>query len=208
MVHPFLGPGGQPHEAARIHYAARQRSGGWPVATRAQQSERMRRIGVLMNNAADDPEGQARLAAFPQELPQLGWTAGRNVRIDCRWPAGDNERLRRGAAELVALASDVTVVSSPEVVAALIEASRTVPVVFTNVPDPVGPGFVDSLARPGGNVTGFMLFEFGLSGKWLELLKQIAPQTTRVALIRDPTAASGSPSSVSSRLRRRRSAWK
>ena len=163
----------------------------WPVATRAQQSERMRRIGVLMNIAADDPEAQARMTAFAQELAQLGWIAGRNVKIDSRWPAADNERVRRFAAELVALAPDVIVASSSQVVAALIEATRTVPIVFWNIPDPVGACFVNSLARPGGNVTGFLLFEYGLSGKWLELLKQIAPQTTRVALIRDPTVAAG-----------------
>jgi putative tryptophan/tyrosine transport system substrate-binding protein len=163
----------------------------WPVATRAQQSERMRRIGVLMNIAADDPEAQARMTAFAQELAQLGWIAGRNVKIDSRWTAGDNERVRSNAAELVALAPDVIVGSSSQVVAALIEATRTVPIVFAGIPDPVGAGFVNSLARPGGNATGFLLFEYGLSGKWLELLKQIAPQTTRVALIRDTTAASG-----------------
>src|SRR5262245_44007709 len=120
----------------------------WPLAARAQQRERMRRIGVLMNNAADDPEAQARMTAFAQELAQLGWIAGRNVKIDSRWPAGDNERVRRYAAELVALAPDVIVASSSQVVAALIEATRTVPIVFTNVPDPVGAGLVNSLARP------------------------------------------------------------
>jgi putative ABC transport system substrate-binding protein len=163
----------------------------WPLAARAQQRERMRRIGVLMNNAADDPEAQARMTAFAQELAQLGWIAGRNIKMDSRWPAADNERVRRYAAELVALAPDVIVASSSQVVAALIEATRTVPIVFTNVPDPVGAGFVNSLARPGGIATGFLLFEYGMSGKWLELLKQIAPQTTRVALIRDLTSASG-----------------
>jgi putative ABC transport system substrate-binding protein len=128
------------------------------------------------------------MTAFAQELAQLGWIAGRNVKMDSRWPAADNERVRRYAAELVALAPDVIVVSSSQVVAALIEATRTVPIVFVGLPDPVGAGFVNSLARPGGNVTGFLLFEYGLSAKWLELLKQIAPQTTRVAVIRDPTA--------------------
>jgi putative ABC transport system substrate-binding protein len=164
---------------------------GWPLAARAEQPERMRRIGVLLNNAADDPVAQARMTAFAQELAQLGWIAGRNVKIDSRWPAADNERVRRYAAELVALAPDVIVASSGQVVAALIEATRTVPIVFAGVPDPVGAGFVNSLARPGGNATGFLLFEYGLSGKWLELLKRIAPQTTRVALIRDPIAAAG-----------------
>jgi putative ABC transport system substrate-binding protein len=161
----------------------------WPLAARAQQGERMRRIGVLMNIAADDPEAQARMTAFVQELGQLGWIAGRNVKIDSRWSAADNERVRRHAAELVALAPDVIVTNSSQPVAALIEATRTVPIVFAGIPDPVGAGFVNSLARPGRNVTGFLLFEYGLSGKWLELLKQIAPQTTRVGVIRDPTVA-------------------
>jgi ABC-type uncharacterized transport system substrate-binding protein len=159
----------------------------WPVAARGQQPDR--RIGVLMNNAADDPEAQARMTAFVQGLGQLGWIDGRNVKIDSRWPAGDNERVRRYAAELVALAPNVIVASSSQAVAPLIETTRTVPIVFTLIPDPVGAGFVNSLARPGGNVTGFLLFEYGMSGKWLELLKQIAPQTTRVGLIRDPTVA-------------------
>ena len=163
----------------------------WPLAGRAEQRERLRRIGVLMNITADDPEAQSRITAFVQELGQLGWIADRNVKIDSRWSAADNERVRRHAAELVALAPDVIVATSSQTVAALIEATGTVPIVFTGIPDPVGAGFVDSLARPGRNVTGFLLFEYGLSGKWLELLKQIAPQTTRVAVIRDPTVASG-----------------
>jgi putative tryptophan/tyrosine transport system substrate-binding protein len=163
----------------------------WPLAGRAQQGERMRRIGVLMNLAADDPELQARTTAFAVELAQLGWIAGRNVKIDSRWTAADNERVRRYVAELVALAPDVIVANSSQAVAALIEATRTVPIVFAGIPDPVGAGFVNSLARPGGNVTGFLLYEYGLSGKWLELLKQIAPQTMRVGVIRDPTVASG-----------------
>jgi ABC-type uncharacterized transport system substrate-binding protein len=163
----------------------------WPMAARAQQGERMRRIGVLINLAADDPESQARMTAFVQELGQLGWIAGRNVKIDSRWGAADNERVRRYVAELVALAPDVIVTTSSQTVAALIQATRSVPIVFAGVPDPVGAGFVNSLARPGGNATGFLLFEYGVSGKWLELLKQIAPQITRVALIRDPTVAAG-----------------
>src|SRR5262245_47075173 len=161
----------------------------WPLAARAQQGEKMRRIGVLANIAADDPEAQARITAFAQELAQLGWIAGRNVKIDSRWTAGDNERVRRYAAELVALAPDVIVANSSQAVAALLEATSTVPIVFASIPDPVGAGFVNSLARPGGNATGFLLFEYGMSGKWLELLKQIAPQTTRVGVIRDPTVA-------------------
>ena len=147
----------------------------WPLAARAQQPERMRRIGVLINLAADDPQSQARLAAFQQGLQQLGWTDGRNVRIIARWGAGDADRIRRYAAELVALAPDVILATCSPALVALLQATRTVPIVFTCVVDPVGAGFVDSLARPGGNATGFTLFEYGLSGKWLELLKQIAP---------------------------------
>jgi putative ABC transport system substrate-binding protein len=161
----------------------------WPLAARAQQPDRMRRVGVLANIAADDPEAQARMTAFAQELAQLGWIAGRNVKIDSRWTAGDNERVRRYAAELVALAPDVIVANSSQSVAALLQATSTVPIVFAGIPDPVGAAFVNSLARPGGNATGFLLFEYGMSGKWLELLKQIAPQTTRVGVIRDPTVA-------------------
>jgi putative ABC transport system substrate-binding protein len=163
----------------------------WPLAGRAEQRERLRRIGVLMNIAADDPEAQSRITAFVQVLGQLGWIADRNVKIDSRWSAADNERVRRHAAELVALAPDVIVATSSQTVAALIEATRTVPIVFTGIPDPVGAGFVDSLARPGRNVTGFLLFEYGLSGKWLELLKQITPSVTRVAVIRDATITAG-----------------
>jgi putative ABC transport system substrate-binding protein len=163
----------------------------WPLAARAQQGERMRRIGVLMNLAADDPEGQTRITAFVQGLQQLGWTEGHNVRIDYRWGAGDAEHFRRYAAELVALAPDVILASNIPVVLALQQATRTVPIVFAAVTDPVGAGLVASLARPGGNTTGFTLFEFGISAKWLELLKDIAPGVTRVAILRDPTIASG-----------------
>jgi putative ABC transport system substrate-binding protein len=158
----------------------------WPLAAHAQQAERMRRIGVLMNTAADDPEGKARFAAFLQGLQQLGWTDGRNVRIDTRWGGGDTNRIRRYAAELVSLAPDVTLASATPAVAALQEATRTVPIVFVVVADPVGAGFVDSLARPGGNITGFLAFEYGLSAKWLELLKEIAPRVARAAVLRDP----------------------
>ena len=129
----------------------------WPLAARAQQAERMRRIGVLMTTAADDPEGQARLAAFVQGLQQLGWTDGRNVRIDTRWAAGNADDIRKYAAELVALAPDVILAPGSATVAPLLQATRTVPIVFVHVPDPVGAGFVDSLARPGGNATGFTL---------------------------------------------------
>ena len=157
----------------------------WPFAARAQQRERVRRIGLLINLAADDPESQARRAAFQQGLQQLGWTGGRNVRIIARWGAGDADQIRSSAAELVAIAPDVIVATSSPALAASQHATRTVPIVFTSVVDPVGGGFIDSLARPGGNATGFTLFEYGLSGKWLELLKQIAPGVTRAAVLRD-----------------------
>jgi putative ABC transport system substrate-binding protein len=159
----------------------------WPHATRAQQPERMRRIGVLMNLAADDTEGQARIAAFVQELRQLGWVDGRNVRIDYRWSAGDAERNRKYAAELVALAPDVMLGWG----ATIVQASRTVPMVFAQSIDPVGAGYVASLARPGGNATGFTQFEYGISAKWLELLKEIAPGVKRAAVLRDISTASG-----------------
>jgi len=163
----------------------------WPLAARAQQGEPMRRIGALMSTAADDPEGQARIAAFQHGLQQFGWTIGRNVRIDSRWPVGDSGRTRRYAAELVALAPDVILATGSAAAAPLLQATRTVPVVFVIVPDPVGAGFVNSLARPGGNATGFIQFEYGISGKWLELLKQIAPGVTRAAILRDPAISAG-----------------
>jgi putative tryptophan/tyrosine transport system substrate-binding protein len=163
----------------------------WPLAARAQQPNGVRRVGVLMNLAADDPESLARSTAFQQALQQLGWTAGGNVQIDYRWAGADVDRLRRYAAELVALAPDVILANGTPSVAALQAATRTVPIVFVNVADPVGAGFVHSLARPGGNVTGFLLFEYGMSAKWLELLKEIAPGVTRVGVIRDPSNASG-----------------
>jgi len=150
------------------------------------QSERVRRIGVLMNVAADDPDGQARLTGFLQGLQEFGWTAGRNVRIEYRWAPGEADR-RRYAAELVALAPDVIMASTTVSVAALQQATTTVPIVFAAVTDPVGQGFVASLRRPGGNATGFFLYEYGTSTKWLELLKEITPGITRVAVIRDPT---------------------
>jgi ABC-type uncharacterized transport system substrate-binding protein len=163
----------------------------WPVAARAEQSERMRRIGVLIPTAADDAEGQARMAAFLQGLAQLGWSEGRNLRIDTRWGGGDADLSRSYAAELVALAPDVILASGGSILTPLLQASRTVPIVFTIVADPVGAGLVDSLARPGGNITGFTGFEYSLSGKWLELLKQIAPGVTRAAVIRDPAIIAG-----------------
>src|SRR5215510_1522210 len=165
----------------------------WPLAAFAQQSERVRRIGVLAGAGldADDLDLQARIGAFEDGLKQLGWTNGQNVRIDIRVGAGDPERLRRSADELVALAPDVILATGASAIAPLLKATRTVPIVFTNVVDPVGAGFVDSLARPGGNVTGFVSFEYGLSVKWLEVLKEIAPRVTRVAVIRDPNISAG-----------------
>src|SRR6516162_10550771 len=163
----------------------------WPLAARAQQSGRMRRIGVLMSRAADDPQGQARLAAFQQALQQLGWSDGRNVRIDLRWGKNDADRARGYAQELVALAPDIFLAEATVSVAALQHVTRALPIVFAGVADPVGAGFVDSLSRPGGNMTGFMIFEYGFSGKWLELLKQIAPQVTRAAVLRDAANPAG-----------------
>jgi putative tryptophan/tyrosine transport system substrate-binding protein len=172
----------------------------WPLTARAQQrDERVRRIGLLINLAADDPESQARRAAFQQGLQQLGWTDGRNVRVIARWGAGDADQIRRSAAELVAIAPDVIVATSSPALAASQHATRTVPIVFTSVVDPVGGGFVDSLGQPGGNTTGFTLFEYGLSEKWLELLKQIAPSITRAALLRDaatPRIAAGQSAAI------------
>ena len=161
----------------------------WPLAARAQQGQRMRRVGVLM--ATGDPEAQARVTAFPQGLQQLGWTVGRNVRIDYRWGAVDADHSRRYAAELVALAPDVILAVASPAVAALQQATRTVPIVFVNIVDPIGAGFVDSLAQPGGNLTGFIAFEYVISAKWLELLKEIAPRVTRVAVLRDAAIATG-----------------
>ena len=159
----------------------------WPLAARAQQRERMWRIGVLMNLPSDDPESQARNAAFLQTLGGLGWIVGRNITIDYRWgtATGDLEQIRKSAAELVALAPDVIVAVGALNVAPLRQLTRTIPIVFTRVTDPVGNGFVESLERPGGNATGFALFEFGISPKWLELLKEIAPNVTRAAVVRD-----------------------
>jgi putative ABC transport system substrate-binding protein len=162
----------------------------WPVAARAQ--ERTRRIGLLSALAADDPESMARIAAFLQGLQELGWSVGRNVRIDYRWGASDADRARRSAAELVALVPDVILANGGSIMAPLQQVTRTVPIVFAAVADPVGSGFVASLARPGGNATGFANFEYGISGKWLELLKQLTPALKRVAVLRDPTVASGS----------------
>jgi putative tryptophan/tyrosine transport system substrate-binding protein len=163
----------------------------WPFAARAQQSERVRRIGVLMNMAANDPQGQARLAAFQQALQQLGWSDGHNARIDIRWHENDADRARRYAQELIALTPDIVLASGTLSVLALQRITRTLPIVFVGVADPVGAGLVDSLARPGGNTTGFMEFEYSLSGKWLELLKEVAPRLTRAAVLRDAANPAG-----------------
>jgi ABC-type uncharacterized transport system substrate-binding protein len=163
----------------------------WPLRLSAQQGERMRRIGAIVGAATDDQSVRARLAAFLQRLEELGWTEGRNVRIDFRGGAGDPDRIRRHVAELIALAPDVVLASGTATMSPLLQATRTVPIVFVNVADPVGAGFVESLARPGGNATGFIQFEYGMSAKWLELLKQVAPAITRVGVIRDPAVSAG-----------------
>jgi putative ABC transport system substrate-binding protein len=163
----------------------------WPLAARSQPGERARRIGVLMNLSENDPEAQGLVAAFREGLAQLGWIDGRNVRIDYRWSAGDLDRIRRYAAELVALPPEVILAYGGSTVGPLQQVTRTVPIVFVEVIDPVGAGFVMGLARPGGNTTGFSLFEFGIAGKWLELLKQITPHITRAVVIRDPSSPGG-----------------
>ena len=161
----------------------------WPLAA-AQPREQMKRIGILLPGTADNPVFQARLAAFYQELALLGWNIGRNVRIDTHWATADAAELRKHAEELAALAPDVILATGDSTVPPLLQATRTVPIVFPLAGDPVGAGFVDSLARPGGNATGFMLYEYGMGGKWLELLKEIAPNVTRVAVLRDPASPS------------------
>src|SRR5258705_12855543 len=158
----------------------------WPLAASAQQGERVRRLGVLTNLTEGDSEGQARNAAFREGLQQSGWIEGRNLRTEYRWTAGDPDRGRKHAEELVALAPDVILTTGSAGLVPLLQVTRTIPIVFTIVPDPVGAGFVDSLARPGGNATGFSQFEFGLSAKWLELLKEIAPGVTRAGVLREP----------------------
>jgi ABC-type uncharacterized transport system substrate-binding protein len=158
----------------------------WPIAARAQQGEQMRRIGVLMNTGADESESQARLAAFMQGLQQLGWAAGRNLRIDHRWSPGDLARLRKDAAELVALRPEVILAGVGPTTGVLQQVTRTIAIVMAQGIDPVGNGYVDSLARPGGNTTGFIQFEYSLAGKWMELLKEVAPGTTRVGVLREP----------------------
>jgi putative tryptophan/tyrosine transport system substrate-binding protein len=163
----------------------------WPLAASAQRPERMRRIGVLLPATADNPDFQARVGAFLQGLQQAGWSIGQNVRIDTRWATSNAAEIRRHAAELVALAPDVILAHGTSTAGPLLQATRTVPIVFPTIADPVASGFVESLARPGGNATGFMNFEFSIGGKWLELLKQIAPDVTRAAVIRDPANPAG-----------------
>ena len=163
----------------------------WPLAARAQQPDRMRRIGVLTPFAAGDAEAQARLTAFAQGLEQTGWTVGQNIRIDYRWGDGKPDTMSKYAAELVTLAPDVILASSSAALAKSLQATRTVPIVFAGVGDPVAAGYVESLARPGGNATGFTLYEYSLGGKWLELFKEIAPRVTRVAVLRDTSIAAG-----------------
>jgi putative tryptophan/tyrosine transport system substrate-binding protein len=163
----------------------------WPLVAHAQQGEGMRRIGVLMSVAANDPEGKARFAAFEQGLEQLGWVDGRNVRIETRWSGGKSDDARKYAAELIALKPDVILASGGAIVGPLLQVTRTVPIVFTQTPDPVAAGFVASLARPGGNATGFTQVEYGMAAKWLELLKEIAPSVTRAAILRDPAVPEG-----------------
>jgi putative tryptophan/tyrosine transport system substrate-binding protein len=163
----------------------------WPLAARAQQRERMRLIGVLLPATADDVEFQVRIAAFHQGLQQSGWTIGRNVRIDTRWATTDAAEIRRHAAELAALAPDVILAPAATTVGPLLQATRTVPVVFPTIVDPVGAGFVDSLARPGGNATGFAVYEYSISGKWLEVLKEVAPRVARAAVLRPSDIAAG-----------------
>jgi putative ABC transport system substrate-binding protein len=164
----------------------------WPLAAGAQQRDRMRLIGVMLGGMVeDDPDAQVAISAFRQALQQLGWTEGRNVRFDYRWPGGDRDLIRKDAAEIVALAPDVILTSGTGAIGPLQQATRTVPIVFTSAVDPVAGGLVESLARPGGNTTGFTQFEYGLAGKWTELLKQIAPLVTRAAVLRDPTQFAG-----------------
>jgi putative ABC transport system substrate-binding protein len=163
----------------------------WPLAARTQQNEALRRIGVLMSGAANDPEGSDRFKAFHPGLQQLGWVEGRNVRIEVRWPSGNFDNIRKYAGELATLAPDVILATGSATLGPLLQATRTVPIVFVGLVDPVGAGYVASLAHPGGNATGFTSFEYGMSAKWLELLKQIAPAVTRVAVLRDPTITAG-----------------
>jgi ABC-type uncharacterized transport system substrate-binding protein len=163
----------------------------WPLGAEAEQSERMRRIGVLMNLPAGDPEAAPHVAAFQEALRDLGWNVGRNIQMDVRWASGNLRDNRKYAAELIAQAPEVILASTTVALGPLLELTHTIPIVFVNAADPVGGGYVESLARPGGNATGFTLFEYSMSGKWLELLKEVSPSTTRVAVLRDPTIAAG-----------------
>jgi putative ABC transport system substrate-binding protein len=174
-----------------VIYALGGIAAAWPLTSHAQQSERVRRIGVLMAISSDDPEGKSRLAVLVQGLQKFGWTEGSNIHIEERFSGDDPDHCRRYAEELVALAPDVILASATQAVAALQRVTRSVPIVFAGVVDPVGAGFVRSMARPGGNTTGFVSFEYSVSGKWLELLKKLAPQTTRIAVLRDPGLPSG-----------------
>ena len=162
-----------------------------PLPASAQQPERVRRIGVLMPTAAEDRDGQDRISALLQGLQQWGWMVGRNIRMEYRWDTGSADAIRKGAADLVGLAPDVIVANGSVAMGPLMQLTRTLPIVFATVADPVGQGYVNSLSRPGGNATGFVLYEFGLAGKWLELLKEMAPQTTRVAILRDASLSAG-----------------
>src|SRR5262245_55797697 len=163
----------------------------WPLATQAQQQEGVRRIGVLLQAAKNDPVTEIRIKAFLQGLEQLGWSDGRNLQLEYRWAGSSSDDIRKIATDLVALAPDVIVAAGSAAVAALQQSTRTVPIVFATVGDPVGGGFVESLARPGGNITGFAIFEYAIGAKWLELLREISPRTTRVAVLRDPAVATG-----------------
>jgi putative tryptophan/tyrosine transport system substrate-binding protein len=179
------------HTRRRDFIALLGGAAAWPLAAHAQQRTRVRRIGVLAGSAADDADAHTRLAALRQGLQRLGWIEGHNLQIDARWGAGDAAATKRAATELAALAPDVIVASGSAGAAAALQSTRTVPIVFVIVPDPVGSGFVESLVQPGGNATGFMMFEYNLSAKWLELLKEIAPGVTRAAVLRDPAITAG-----------------
>jgi putative tryptophan/tyrosine transport system substrate-binding protein len=174
-----------------LAFAGSAAAAAWPLAARAQQGERVRRVGVLMPHVQNNSVALARIAALTQELQRLGWNAGRNLAIDVRFAGPFAPGIRKQAAELAASAPDVILANGSVAVGPLLEVTRTVPIVFVIVPDPVGGGFVDNLAHPGGNATGFLQFEYGLSGKWLELLKQIAPAVSRAAIMRDPTSPTG-----------------
>jgi putative tryptophan/tyrosine transport system substrate-binding protein len=179
----------------------------WPFAARAQQGERVRRIGVLMHTTSDEPDAQARYAGFLQGMQVAGWEVGRNLRIETRWSAGDVARLRQNAAELVALNPDVILAGSGPTAATLLQSSRAVPIVFAQTVDPVGSGVVNSMSQPGGNITGFIQFDYDLSGKWLELLKEVAPQLKRVGVLRDFGTSAGAGQWASSRPSRGRPGW-